>query len=125
MSAQATTKLQVNYKLADGTLINVYADHQADLQDQLAGLVANAQAIADTARALTTGGAVATVTSILGAKPVDSAVVNTTVIPEGSCRHGVLVWRESKPGAPKAWKGWFCPAPKGTPDQCAPKFLKG
>ena len=102
MSAQATTKLQVNYKLADGTLINVYADDPADLEIQLGALVRNAQAIADTARALTGNTAMATVTSILGAKPIDSAVVNSAAIPEGSCRHGVLVWRESKPGAPKA-----------------------
>jgi len=47
-----------------------------------------------------------------------------TSFPEGSCKHGPQVWRESKPGAPKAWKGWFCPSPKGTPDQCEPKFVR-
>ena len=24
----------------------------------------------------------------------------------------------------KQWKGYFCPTPKGAPDQCAPQFLK-
>ena len=26
--------------------------------------------------------------------------------------------RESKPGAARKWVGYFCPTPKGTPDQC-------
>ena len=125
MTAQATTKLQVNYKLADGTLINVYGDDVKDLEAQLNGLNEVAPLIASTSSAFGLRSAVATVTSVLGATPIDSASVNAAVIPEGSCKHGPLVWRESKPGAPKAWKGWFCPSPKNTPDQCSPKFVKG
>ena len=124
MSAQATTKLQVNYKLADGTLINVYGDDQADLQAQLAGLVANAQSIADTAKALGMSNAVSTVQAVLGGTPVVQSSPTPANIPDGHCKHGELIWRESKPGAPKPWKGWFCPSPKGTPDQCDPKFVR-
>ena len=123
MTAQATTKLQINYKLADGTLINVYGDNETDLASQLAGLKNQAQAIADTARALTGSGAVATIQAVLGGTTVVSTEPAATP-QEGHCKHGALVWRESKPGAPKAWKGWFCPSPKGTPDQCSPKFVK-
>jgi hypothetical protein len=39
------------------------------------------------------------------------------------CKHGQMV---SKSGVSakngKAWSGYFCPAPKGTPDQCDPQF---
>lgn len=123
MTAQATTKLQINYKLADGTLINVYGDNETDLASQLASLKNQAQAIADTARALTGSGAVATVQAVLGATPVVQATAAPANLPDGYCKHGQLQWRESKPGAPKAWKGWFCPSPKGTPDQCKAKFV--
>ena len=41
-----------------------------------------------------------------------------------TCKHGNRTYRESKPGAPKAWRGYFCPSPKGTPDQCEPVFVK-
>lgn len=40
------------------------------------------------------------------------------------CNHGARVYRESKPGAAKQWKAWFCPTAQGTPDQCKPEFLK-
>jgi hypothetical protein len=31
MAAPETTKLQINFKLSDGTLINLYADNQQEL----------------------------------------------------------------------------------------------
>ena len=52
------------------------------------------------------------------------AAPDAGAIEDGHCKHGKLVYRESKPGSDKAWKGWFCPSPKGTPDQCAPKFIR-
>ena len=42
-----------------------------------------------------------------------------------TCKHGAMTFRQSKPGAPKEWKGYFCPTPQGTADQCEPKFLRG
>ena len=42
---------------------------------------------------------------------------------EGHCKHGPLKWLEGQ-GPKGPWKGWFCPAPKGTPDQCKPKFVR-
>ena len=35
MSAAPSTKLQVNFKLADGTLINIYADNVRELETSL------------------------------------------------------------------------------------------
>ena len=117
------TKLQVNFKLADGTLINVYATTQAELERQLTSLQDTASLITATASSLGSTGAVAYATQAFNATPV-VASAPAAAPAEGHCKHGALVWRESKPGAPKAWKGWFCPSPKGTPDQCEPKFVR-
>src|SRR5690606_19335557 len=45
-----------------------------------------------------------------------------TGAPAPQCVHGTMVHRASKPGAAKAWSGWFCPTPKGTVGQCDPKW---
>lgn len=119
MTAQADTKLQVNFKLADGTLINLYATDAAELEGQLATIQDTAALIGSTSAALGNAGNIAGAIQSLGATPVASSVIE-----EGHCKHGKLVYRTSKPGAPKEWKGWFCPSPQGTPDQCAPKFLR-
>jgi len=42
MSAPDTTKFQVNYKLPDGTLINLYATSVTELESGLADLAMNA-----------------------------------------------------------------------------------
>ena len=117
------TKFQVNYKLADGTLINVYASTAAELESGLSDLAMNAALIKSTGVELgssnsSNGAANVIAAAFPGAQPVQSSVIE-----EGSCKHGKLVYRTSKPGAPKAWTGYFCPSPQGTPDQCKPKFL--
>ncbi|SKR73012.1 hypothetical protein [Mycobacteroides abscessus] len=39
------------------------------------------------------------------------------------CKHGEMVYKTgSKNG--RTWKGFFCPSPKDTPDQCSPEFLR-
>jgi hypothetical protein len=126
------TKFQVNFKLADGTLINIYAATSAELETQLATIQDSSALINAVSASLTQAGAVRALAQGLGATPAYApqapaapaqyaAPVQT---PDGHCKHGELVWRESKPGAPKAWKGWFCPSAKGTPDQCEPKFVR-
>jgi len=44
-----------------------------------------------------------------------------------SCKHGPRTSRQgnykSGPRAGQVYRAWFCPSPKGTPDQCAPMFL--
>lgn len=44
--------------------------------------------------------------------------------PAPTCPHGERVYREGT-GAKGKWRAWFCPAPKGTPDQCSPQWVKG
>lgn len=43
-----------------------------------------------------------------------------------SCVHGAMTYREgtvqSGPRAGNAYKGWFCPAPRGA-NQCKPEFI--
>lgn len=45
-------------------------------------------------------------------------------VQNGHCAHGAGSYRESKPGAPRPWTGYFCPAPKGDPNQCEPEFQR-
>ena len=95
------TKLQVNFKLADGTLINVYATASAELESQLTAIQDLAPLIATTSQALGGSTASAYVAQAFNATPVASSAPAAPVA-EGHCKHGALVWRESKPGAPKA-----------------------
>lgn len=122
--AQDGTKLQINFKLMDGTLVNIYANDAKELETGLATIQDTVSLIAATSGALNNSAQrtqqsnpVAYAKQALGATVVGSAGGNT-------CKHGDLVWRESKSDAPKPWKGWFCPSPKGTPDQCEPKFVR-
>jgi hypothetical protein len=120
--ADTGVQFQANFKLPDGTLLNVYADGFATFETQLGNLQSAADLIKSVSQSLgaaSTGGsnAIAYAKQALGATVVGSTGGNT-------CKHGNLVWRESKPDAAKPWKGWFCPSPKGTPDQCEPKFVR-
>lgn len=41
------------------------------------------------------------------------------------CKHGAMTHRTGTNKANgNSWSGWFCPSPKGTPDQCSPQFSK-
>lgn len=126
-----TKKLQVNFKTVGGTLINIYADDALELERLLTDVRDFAGPINATERALSNGSAPSVndmIATQLGGQVIQNSVIPPTApaptLQEGHCQHGKLVWRESKPGADKAWKGWFCPSPKGTPDQCAPKFIR-
>ena len=123
MAANATTKIQVSYG-RDGSLINVYADSAQELE-QLLTIVQDTAALISTTRGAlnNASGITANVNyakAALGATPVQPAKAQSG----NACKHGERVWRESKPDAAKPWKGWFCPSPKGTPDQCEPKFVR-
>ncbi|MEU8086371.1 hypothetical protein AB0B57_22525 [Micromonospora sp. NPDC049101] len=41
-----------------------------------------------------------------------------------SCPHGVKAFKTAPPASGKTWKAWMCPAPKGTPGQCPPEWMK-
>jgi hypothetical protein len=125
MAAPDTTKFQINYKLADGTLINLYATSVQELETGLADLAMNALNIRTTGHDLS-GGAVApapvaapTVASVaaaFNATPVETA----PAAPAGAnptCRHGEMALRTGT-SARGPWKGWMCAAPKGATDKC-------
>jgi hypothetical protein len=113
------TKFQVNYKLADGTLINLYAATVQELETGLTDLAMVSTLIKSTGAEL--GGVpaqaaptVAAVAQAFNATPVQ------TPAPHGganTCRHGAMAFREGT-SAKGPWKGYMCAAPKGAPDKC-------
>jgi len=110
------TKYQINYKLNDGTLINLYAATATELEAGLADLAMNAANIRATGAELA-GGAptVAAVAQQFNAAPVQAAPA-----PAGSgnsCKHGQMSLR-SGVGQKGPWSGYMCAAPKGAPDKC-------
>ena len=98
------TKFQVNYKLNDGTLINLYAATVQELEAGLADLAMNAANIRATGAELA-GGA-----PTVAAAPVQTGGAN-------SCKHGAMSLR-SGVGQKGPWSGYMCAAPKGAPDKC-------
>ena len=117
------TKFQINYKLNDGTLINLYAANVQELETGLADLAMNAMNIRATGLELSGGAApaaapaptVAAVAAAFGGTPVAAPAA-----PAGgsnTCRHGVMALREGT-SARGPWKGYMCAAPKGANDKC-------
>ena len=115
------TKFQINYKLNDGTLINLYAATVQELESGLADLAMNAMNIRATGLELSGGQAapaptVAAVAQQFNATPV----AQQPIAPTGggnTCKHGVMTLR-SGVGQKGPWSGYMCAAPKGAPDKC-------
>lgn len=130
MAAPESTKFQINYKLADGTLINLYASSVTELESGLADLAMNALNIRTTGHDLS-GGAVAPAPVAAPAPTVAAvaAAFNATPVAapvaEGSqvCRHGVMAFR-SGTSAKGPWKGYMCAAPKGATDKCETIWIR-
>lgn len=112
------TKFQVNYKLSDGTLINLYAATVTELEAGLADLAMNALNIRATGNELSGGSApaptVASVAAQFNATPVAAAPAADGA---QNCRHGVMAFREGT-SSKGPWKGYMCAAPKGATDKC-------
>ena len=115
------TKFQINYKLNDGTLINLYAATVTELESGLADLAMNAMNIRATGLELTGGVAapapaptVASVAAAFNATPVAAAA---PAAGGNTCRHGVMALREGT-SSKGPWKGYMCAAPKGAADKC-------
>ncbi len=127
MAAPDTTKFQVNYKLADVTLINLYATDIKDLETGLTDLSMVASLIKSTSADFAGGNATATavqnIQSQFNTMPVSTqpaAVTNTgqdVASVTKMCRHGAMVYREGV-GQKGPWKAYMCAAPKGAPDKC-------
>jgi hypothetical protein len=116
------TKFQVNYKLSDGTLINLYAKDVKDLEVGLTDLAMVSTLIKTTGRELL-GGASApapTVESIARQFETPPQAQPVAVQSNGAahtCRHGEMAFR-SGTSAKGPWKGYMCAAPKGAVDKC-------
>jgi hypothetical protein len=120
MSAPDTTKFQVNYKLSDGTLINLYASSVQELETGLADIAMNALNIRSTGSELSGGAAPVAAPTVAAVAAAFNATPVATAAPAGgdqSCRHGVMAFR-SGTSAKGPWKGYMCAAPKGATDKC-------
>ena len=113
MAASESTKFQVNYKLADGTLVNLYATDVRDLETGLTDLAMVSSLIASTADSFRGNAAPAAVHN-----PAPAAVATALEAAGGNvCKHGPMTYREGV-GAKGPWKGYMCGAPKGATDKC-------
>ena len=119
------TKFQINYKLNDGTLINLYAATVTELESGLADLAMNAMNIRATGLELSGGQAasaptVGAIAQQFNATPVVAAKepnYNTQPASGNTCRHGAMTLR-SGVGQKGPWSGYMCAEPKGAPDKC-------
>ncbi len=116
MAANENTKFQVNYKLSDGTLINLYATDVKDLETGLTDLSMVATLIKSTAAELGGSSAptVAAVAAAFNATPVAAPVEAPGT---KACKHGVMAFKTGT-SARGPWQGYMCAAPKGAADKC-------
>jgi len=132
----------VNVKTTKGTIVTARGDSAEELISNINALVAEgaADAIATLEQVLTgmplvspSNSAIDTVVASLGGTVMSEAPAFAPVPPPASaapptsagqvsCSHGSMIGRKGN-GAKGEWKGYFCPTPKGTPDQCPPQWL--
>ena len=112
MAAPESTALQVNYKLPDGTLVNVYAMDQTHLEALLTSIGDLSTLITATAAQL---GANTTPAANLANAKVQLGA--TEISSDKVCKHGSMSYKEGV-SAKGLWKGWMCAAPKGATDKC-------
>ena len=119
MAAPESTKFQINYKLADGTLINLYASDVRELESGLADLGMVSTLIKSTGADLGGGATASAVATITQAFPGATPVAAPAPSADGGkqCRHGAMAFK-SGTSAKGPWQGWMCAAPKGAPDKC-------
>lgn len=121
MAAPDTTKFQINYKLADGTLINLYATDVKELETGLADLGMVASLIKSTGADLGGSATASAVANLQAAGLAPAPVAQASPAPAADggkqCRHGAMAFKSgvSQKGP---WQGWMCAAPKGAPDKC-------
>jgi len=111
------TKFQINYKLNDGTLINLYAATATELEAGLADLAMNAANIRATGAELSGGTPAPTVAAVAQAFNATPVAAPAPAGGANSCRHGAMTLR-SGVGQKGPWSGYMCAAPKGAPDKC-------
>lgn len=135
----------VNVKTKNNTIFTVRADSAEELNANITevinfGVNDSVLALEELllgAVAVPAPSAVDLVTSTLGATvvsetPIAPAPAFAPVPPpvaaapslagQRACHHGPMVTRKGM-GAKGEWKGFFCPTPKGTADQCSPEWI--
>lgn len=120
MSAPESTKFQINYKLSDGTLINLYASTVTELETGLADLGMVASLIKSTGADLGGNATAAAVANLQAAGLAPVAVAPQAAAPAAggnTCKHGAMSFK-SGTSAKGPWQGWMCASPKGAPDKC-------
>jgi hypothetical protein len=122
------TKYQINYKLHDGTLINLYAADVKELETGLTDLSMVATLIKSTGKEL--GGvptqpspSVDAIAQSFNATPVVAAAPAVVEGQAPTCSHGNMTYRTGT-SARGPWRAWMCAAPKGAVDKCDPIFLR-
>ena len=124
MAASESTKFQVNYKLSDGTLVNLYAKDQADLEASLTTIADLATLVSSTGKSLGATPQSNGAASVAYAKQALGATA--VAVPAGDtpdCKHGTMSFR-SGVGQKGPWKGWMCAAPKGAADKCETVWVR-
>lgn len=121
MAAPDSTKFQINYKLSDGTLINLYASDVRELETGLADLGMLASLIKSTGADLGGSATAAAVANLqaagLNPTPVAAPAPQVATAGGNQCKHGAMSFK-SGTSAKGPWQGWMCAAPKGAPDKC-------
>lgn len=121
MAAPESTKFQVNYKLPDGTLVNLYAADVKELETGLTDLQMVSALIVSTNDSFHS---FRPATPVQGNQPAPVATpVTAPVSNTNSCKHGTMAYREGV-GAKGPWKGYMCAAPKGATDKCATIWVR-
>ena len=116
------TKVQANFKIGND-LFNVYANSMVEFVDLLAELEESGITAIHSVQSKLTG-AHAVVSAGASANPVPSSPpASFTSAATKQCVHGDMVARSGS-NAKGPWKGWMCPTPKGTADQCEPVFVR-
>lgn len=128
----------LNVKTAAGTIFTVRGDTASELQENILAVFTTAvnEQVSELESLLAsrTHNAVDVVKNTLGAtvvKETPTTAPSFAPVPPPSgpvgvgsrtCIHGTMIGRKGN-GAKGEWKGFFCPTPKGTADQCQPQWL--
>jgi hypothetical protein len=124
MSAETPgVKTQLNFKTSQGTLVNIYL-YSYDEDEIKGALTAIANVTPEINAVETLYNAQGALKAALGATPVEQPRISSASAEnKKTCKHGEMTFRNGS-SAKGAWKGYFCPSPKGTADQCEPQFIR-
>lgn len=133
MSAPDGVLVQSNFKSPGGSLHNVYGTDEQSFDLGLAILQDRIATLASIEQQLQGAGNVAAVIPLAPTQPAPVPAAPAAVPPGPApsflaaavpaCPHGQKVARSGQ-GAKGPWKAWMCPAPKGTPGQCEPAWVR-